>query len=92
MKSNRGKYPDLIFSCDPNERGSTSYDERAARKLYGVSGIPTQFVIGRGGKIVAVLVGYDEGEVRLEAALARVGLKVDPAIRAKGEEQMKKNE
>jgi hypothetical protein len=56
-----------------------------------VRGIPTQFVIGRDGKIVAVLVGYEKEEVRLEAALAKAGLKVDPAIRARGEEQMRQD-
>ena len=90
-KLNQTKYPDLAFTCDPHERGSASFDDRASRKLYGVRGIPTQFVIGRDGKIVAVLVGYEKEGVRLEAALAKAGLRVDPAIRARGEEQMRQD-
>ncbi len=91
VKANQDKYPDLKFSCDPNERGSATFNERASRKLYGVSGIPTQFVIGRDGKIANALVGYTAGDVRLEAALAQIGVKVDPAVRARGDEQLRKD-
>jgi thiol-disulfide isomerase/thioredoxin len=92
VKANQEKYADIVFTCDPNERGSATYEERASSKLYHVSGIPTQFVIGRDGKIVFSLVGYSEGDERLAAALARAGVKVDPAAAAKGEEQIRKNE
>jgi hypothetical protein len=68
-----GKYADIKFVCDPHERGSANYDERASRKLYGVKGIPTQFVIGRDGKIAAVIVGYGEGDHQLEDALVKLG-------------------
>lgn len=90
VRANQAKYPDIAFTCDPNERGSATFDERASRKLYGVSGIPTQFVIGRDGKVVSVLSGYSKGDVRLEAGLARAGIKVDPAVAAEGEAQSKK--
>ena len=92
VNANQVKYPDIFFTCDPNERGSATFDERASKKLYGVSGIPTQFVIGRDGKIAAALVGYSDGDARLEAGLARAGIKVDPAVAAKGEAQIKKSE
>lgn len=87
VKANQSKYPNLTFTCDPHERGSDSFDERASRKLYGVTGIPTQFVIDRTGKIVAVVRGYSPDDHRLEAGLARAGLKVDPADAANGEAQ-----
>jgi len=90
MNTKQANYPDLAFTRDPNDRGSAAYDDRASKKLYGVTGIPTQFIIGRDSKIVAVLVGYDADDVRLEAALARAGLKVDPSIVEKGEAQFKK--
>jgi hypothetical protein len=46
-------------------------------KLYRVRGIPTQFVIGRDGKIAEVLVGFGGGgDKRLEEALARLGVDV----------------
>ena len=89
VKANQDTYADIVFACDPNERGSATYEERASRKLYGVGGIPTQFIVGRDGKVVATLVGYQEGDVRLEAALAKAGIKVDPAVQAKGEGQLK---
>ena len=91
LKANQSKYPDIAFTSDPNERGSATFEQRAARKLYGVSGIPTQFIMGRDGKVVAALVGYSKGDVRLEAALAKAGIKVDPAVAATGEEQMRRN-
>jgi len=90
-KANQAKYPGIAFASDPNERGSTTFDERASWKLYGVSGIPAQFVIGRDGKVVAVLGGYSKDDRRLEAGLARAGIKVDPAVTAKGEEQFKQD-
>ena len=71
LKTNRPSYPALVFSHDPAERG----EERASKKLYGVRGIPTQFVIGRDGKITAVNVGYGEGDKRLEEALTALGVK-----------------
>jgi len=91
VKANQATYPDITFTCDPNERGSATYEDRASKKLYGVSGIPTQFIIGRDGRIAASLVGYSDGDARLEASLAKVGVQVDPLIAAKGEGQIKKN-
>ncbi|MCB1125738.1 MAG: redoxin domain-containing protein [Verrucomicrobiae bacterium] len=77
VKQNQAKYPDVVFTCDPNERGSATYAERASSKLYGVRGIPTQFVIGRDGKIAAVIVGYSQGDERLEEALSKLGVKAE---------------
>jgi len=71
IPANQPKYPDLVFAWDPNERDSASFAERAASKWYGVTGIPTQFVIGRDGKIVGVIVGNGGAtDPRTEAALA----------------------
>jgi hypothetical protein len=77
-RGNGAKYPSLIFVADPNDRSASPerYAERASVKLYRVSGIPTQFVIGRDGKIADVLRGYGEGDTRLEQALARLGVKL----------------
>ncbi len=53
-----------------------------ASKLYKVSGIPTQYVIDRSGKIVAALSGDRPG--RLEEALRGLGIPVEaPAATAK---------
>jgi peroxiredoxin len=75
VKDEGAKYPNVLFACDPKERAP----ERASRALYGVGGIPHQFVIGRDGKIASSVVGYMKGEVLLEGALAEAGIKVDAA-------------
>jgi thiol-disulfide isomerase/thioredoxin len=75
VKENQEKYPDIVFTCDPNDRGSAGYAERASNKLYKVRGIPTQFVIGKDGKVAEVLVGYTQGDHRLEDALEKLGVK-----------------
>jgi thiol-disulfide isomerase/thioredoxin len=85
IPKNQPKYPHIQFYFDPNERGSETFEQRASAKLYHVSGIPTQFVIGRDGKIVATIVGNGGKEdPRTEGALAKAGVKVDPEIVKKG--------
>ena len=52
-------------------------DKRAgvAQKLYGVTDLPTQYVIGKSGKVVAGIEGYDQyddpGESRLSLAIGQ---------------------
>jgi peroxiredoxin len=76
LKANAAKYPDIVFANDPNGRDTpATFAERASARLYGVNGIPTQFVIGRDGKIVEIFSGYGEGDDRLETALAKLGVK-----------------
>jgi thiol-disulfide isomerase/thioredoxin len=90
IPANQPKYPDMVWAFDPNERGGATFDERASSKLYGVSGIPTQFVIGRDGKIGAVIVGNGGKEdARTEAALAALDVKVDESLVTKGQEQIR---
>ncbi len=92
VPKNQEKYPNLLFVTDPNERGSATFDDRASSKLYHVFGIPTQFIIGRDGKIAATLVGFGGKEdARAESALAKLGVKVDAAIAEAGEKQLKKD-
>jgi peroxiredoxin len=91
VKKNQAKYPDMLFTTDPNERGSATFNDRASAKLYHVVGIPTQFIIGRDGKIVGTLVGYDKGDERAAAVLARAGIKVDPALVTEGEKQLQRD-
>ena len=90
IPANQPKYPDLVFTWDPNERDSATFAERASSKLYGVTGIPTQFVIGRDGKIAGVIVGNGGAtDPRTEAALAAAGIKVDAAIVAAADAKAK---
>lgn len=71
IPANQPKYPDLVFAWDTHERDSATFAERASSKLYGVTGIPTQFVVGRDGKIAGVIVGNGGAtDPRTEAALA----------------------
>jgi thiol-disulfide isomerase/thioredoxin len=70
VTGNLARYPDVIWTHDKAGRG----DERASRALYDVSGTPTQFVIDRKGKVVQAVVGYSEGEVIVEGALAKAGI------------------
>ncbi len=88
VAKNQAKYPDFVYAHDPLEKSP----DRPARKLYGVEGIPMQFVIGRDGKVAATVVGYMAGEVLLEAALAKAGIQVDPKILAKAAEDQKKRD
>lgn len=59
------EYSPLNFAIDPNPDRSKS----VASALYGVSGIPTQFIIGPDGRIVKSIVGYEPGDTQLEDAL-----------------------
>jgi peroxiredoxin len=86
VRANQAKYPDILWSHDKAERG----DKNISRTLYGVGGIPCQFVIDREGKIVEIVTGYMEGEVILDAALAKAGVNVAPEIVAKGAEDLKR--
>ena len=88
VKANQAKYPDFIFSHDKAERGA----DRVSAKLYGVGGIPQQFIIDREGKIAATVTGYMSGEVLLDAALAKAGIKVAPEILAKAVVDAKKRD
>ena len=78
LREHGAKYPDLVFTNDPNGRDAPreKYAERASASLYGVSGIPCQFVIGRDGKISDVIRGYRQNDPRLEQALDRLGVKI----------------
>jgi thiol-disulfide isomerase/thioredoxin len=89
LQQNQGDCPDIVFTHDAAEKRP----ERASRALYGVSGIPMQFVIGRDGKIAAIVEGYMDGEVLLEAALAKAGIEVDAATLAQAaKDQQKRDE
>ena len=81
------KYPDIVFTCDPNDRTSKSFDQRASQSLYHVQGLPTKVVIGKDGKVALAIVGDQENDGRLAAGLARAGVGIDAAAIARGEQQ-----
>ncbi len=83
IPKNQSKYPNLRLVYDYlHERGSAAFDDRVSSHLYGVQGIPTQFIIGADGVIKAVAVGNEPGDMRLEAGLAKAGVVVDAATLA----------
>jgi peroxiredoxin len=80
LRQNRSRYPHVTFASDPAGGGKGANNDNAvARKLYGVRSLPTQFVIGRDGRIVSRALGYEGDESPLEEALATAGLHVADA-------------
>ena len=61
------------YAYDPAGRDSA---RKLSRNLFGVTGIPTTFIIGKDGKVVEALVGYQVGEHRLEEALKKAGIDI----------------
>lgn len=61
------EYSALKFALDPAGRGPDSI----ATKLYHVSGIPTQYVIDKNGRIVKSFVGYGGPTPELAAAITK---------------------
>ncbi len=76
VKLKAKSYPNLRFTSDPYEQDTPLEGNRASVALYRVPAIPAQFVIGRDGRIVATIEGYVAGDNRLEAALAKAGIRV----------------
>jgi thiol-disulfide isomerase/thioredoxin len=58
------QYDHFLYGFDPKEGG-----QDIAKKLYNVSGIPTQYVIGKDGKIAASFLGYGGPTDALEKAI-----------------------
>jgi thiol-disulfide isomerase/thioredoxin len=63
---------------DPAGRGEKS----VSGSLYKVSGIPTQYIIDKDGKVAATTVGYSEGSHSLEDALKSAGVTVAEPIKS----------
>jgi peroxiredoxin len=68
-----GKEYNFPVAFDPSGRGPKSI----AGSLYKVTGIPTQYVIDKDGKVAASGVGYEgESDHRLEANLSKQGIDI----------------
>ena len=74
VKDNQAKYTfPLVF--DPAGRSEMG---GISKNLYGVTGIPTTYVIDRAGKIAAVFVGASEqSEKGIDATLKQLGIKIE---------------
>ncbi len=76
VKRNSRKYS-FLTAFDPAGR---DYDNSFVRNVYGVTGFPTMFVIGRDGHIVGAASGGGPGEnPRLARLLAKAGAPIDLA-------------
>jgi len=71
VPKNQSKYS-FQFAFDPAGRAATNI----AAKLFNVSGIPTTYIIDKNGNIADSIVGYDDGDTRLEEALKKLGIKL----------------
>lgn len=71
VPKNQDKYT-FQFAFDPAGRGANSI----AGKLFNVSGIPTTYIIDKNGNVADSIVGYDDGDTRLEEALKKIGVKL----------------
>jgi len=60
------------FAYDPAGRA----DNNIAGGKYNVSGIPTTYIIDKDGKVAASIVGYSDGDKRVEEALDKLGIHV----------------
>ncbi len=69
---NKDKYT-FPYGYDPAGRDNAT---KLSRNVFGVTGIPTTFVIGKDGKVVDAIVGYSTGDHRLEAALKQAGVDI----------------
>ena len=86
VKENQATFPAIHFGFDPKGKAQ----DRASLALYGVMMIPIQFIIGKDGKVAALNSGYMEGEVLLDAALAKAGVTVAPAILKQAEQDQQR--
>ncbi|MEP6755911.1 MAG: redoxin domain-containing protein [Chthonomonadales bacterium] len=72
MPEHKSEYT-FKFAFDTNAKNGRDI----AKKLYGVDGIPTTVVIDKEGRVVDKIVGFAEGDTRLEKSLKKVGINVN---------------
>ncbi|HTQ11402.1 MAG TPA: TlpA disulfide reductase family protein [Fimbriimonadaceae bacterium] len=70
MPQNREKYT-FQFAFDPAGKDAPS---SIAMKLFHVTGIPTTYIIDKDGNVADAIVGYDDGDTRVEKALKKLGV------------------
>ena len=59
------------FAFDPAGRNSA---KNISISLFNVNGIPTTYIIDREGNVADAIVGYEENDHRIEAALKKLGI------------------
>lgn len=88
IKENAKTKYSFTFGYDRASNEKTTREDKrtysVARKLYGVYGIPTSFLIDKNGKIVETVVGlYPDEEKRMIEAFNKVGVKTTDTAPAK---------
>jgi thiol-disulfide isomerase/thioredoxin len=72
VPANQSKYS-FPLAFDPAGKDNPN---SIAIKQFNVSGIPTTYIIGPDGKIADSIVGYQDGDTRVEAALKKLGVEI----------------
>ncbi len=69
---NKSKYS-FNFAFDP---AGNDPARSIAGKLFQVTGIPTTYIIDKDGKVADAIVGYQDGDKRIEEALKKLGVNI----------------
>ena len=75
---NGATFPTILDSSDSAER--------VAFEGYRCTGVPLNYILDRGGKVVDTWYGYEEGHKRALAALEKAGLKIEQEAHGGGAE------
>jgi thiol-disulfide isomerase/thioredoxin len=70
MRQHRSSFS-FKFGYDPAGRSPGNLATK-----YNVTGIPTTYIIDAQGRVADSIVGYDNGDTRLEAALRKLGVRI----------------
>ncbi len=72
IPKNQDKYS-FQFAFDPAGRATAN---SIAAKLFNVNGIPTTYIIDKNGNVADAIVGYEDGDTRVEESLKKLGVKI----------------
>ncbi len=78
IPQNKDRYH-FKFAYDPAGRDDK---KSIAGNLFQVSSIPTTYIIDKEGNVADAIVGYEEGDKRVEAALKKLGVDADTGATA----------
>ena len=72
VPANKDKYT-FTFAFDPAGKDNS---KSIASSMFKVSGIPTTYIIDKDGKVADAIVGYQDGDTRVEEALKKLGVTI----------------
>lgn len=76
MRFINGRGKDYAFQYVRDPAGRDPDGKTISKQLFGVSAIPTTFVIDPQGKVAGVVSGYREGDTQLESILTSLGVQL----------------